>query len=157
MAGPALADLIPGDESPSGRLPVTWPKAVGQIPIYYNHKNTGRPPQADRMLPLEEIPVGAWQSSLADTSHYLDIGMDPEFPFGFGLTYSSFEYSQLEISPVRMRSGQKVEVSATLTNTGDRTATASAWAARRGCRGPRRCSRHRADSASTRRYRPARA
>lgn len=73
MAGPALADLLLGVESPTGRLPVTWPKGVGQIPIYYNHKNTGRPPQSERMIELEDIPVGAWQSSLHNTSHYLDL------------------------------------------------------------------------------------
>ena len=119
MAGPALVDLLLGVESPMGRLPVTWPKGVGQIPIYYNHKSTGRPPQAERMIELGDIPVGAWQSSLSNTSHYLDLGMEPEFPFGFGLTYSSFSYGDVEIRPQRLQPGQTVEISATVTNTGD--------------------------------------
>ena len=65
MAGPALTALLFGEESPSGRLPVTWPRSVGQIPIYYNHKRTGRPADPARLIPFEEIPIGAWQSSLA--------------------------------------------------------------------------------------------
>jgi beta-glucosidase len=118
-AGPALADLLLGIDSPMGRLPVTWPKGVGQIPIYYNHKNTGRPPQSERMIDLEDIPVGAWQSSLGNTSHYLDLGMEPEFPFGFGLTYARFSYSDVEVEPRRLQPGQAVRISATVTNTGD--------------------------------------
>lgn len=123
MAGSAVADLLFGVESPSGRLPVTWLKTAGQIPVYYNHKNTGRPPAADGMIALEDIPVGAWQSSLSNTSHYLDVGMHPEFPFGFGLTYSSFEYSGLEIEPGEVSPGQPIQISATITNTGTRAAT----------------------------------
>lgn len=123
MGGPALADLVLGKESPSGRLPVTWPKEVGQVPIYYNHKRTGRPPSPERMVPFDEIPVGAWQSSLANTSHYLDLGMDPQFPFGFGLTYSSFRYSDLVVSPSVAVAGEPIRVAATLQNTGTRTAT----------------------------------
>jgi beta-glucosidase len=123
QGGPALADLLLGRESPAGRLPVTWPKAVGQVPIYYNHKSTGRPPQRERMIPFEEIPVGAWQSSLGNTSHYLDLGMDPEFPFGFGLTYSTFRYSDLVVSPEVAVAGEPIRVAATLTNTGPRAAT----------------------------------
>lgn len=123
LAGPAIIDLLLGVESPSGRLPVTWPRGVGQIPVYYNHKNTGRPPQPERMIALQEIPKGAWQSSLSNTSHYLDLGMEPEFPFGFGLTYSTFTYGDLEIQPRQVRSGQTVTVSTTVTNSGDATAT----------------------------------
>ena len=123
QGGPALADLLLGRESPSGRLPVTWPKAVGQIPIYYNHKRTGRPPSPERMIPFEEIPVGAWQSSLANTSHYLDLGMDPEFPFGFGLTYSTFRYSDLAVTPAVAVPGEPIRVAATITNAGTRAAT----------------------------------
>ncbi len=122
MGGPAIADLLFGVASPSGRLPVTWPKAVGQIPLYYNHKSTGRPPNPDELIALEDIPVGAWQSSLANTSHYLDLGMHPEFPFGFGLTYASFEYSDLEVKPEQMTSRQPIVVSATISNTGSRRA-----------------------------------
>ena len=76
----ALTRLLLGDLSPAGRLPVTWPKTVGQVPIYYNHKNTGRPPDPDRIVPWEKIPVGAWQSSLSIKSYYLDAGMELDAP-----------------------------------------------------------------------------
>ncbi len=98
MAGPALTDLIFGEVSPSGRLPVTWPINVGQIPIYYNHKNTGRPAEEKDFVQMDEIPVGVWQSSLGNDSHYLDIGFRPAYPFGYGLTYSKFTYSNLQLS-----------------------------------------------------------
>jgi beta-glucosidase len=120
QGGPALADLLLGRASPSGRLPVTWPKAVGQIPVHYNHKNTGRPPRQERMTAFADIPVGAWQSSLGNTSHYLDLGMDPEFPFGFGLSYSTFTYASLEVAPAVVTPGQPIRVAATVTNTGSR-------------------------------------
>ncbi len=122
LAGPALTDLLLGVESPGGRLPVTWPKGVGQIPIYYNHKRTGRPPDPDRMIAIEEIPVGAWQSSLSNTSYYLDLGMNPEFPFGFGLSYSTFEYDAVRLSTDRLTPDGSIEIETTVTNSGDRKA-----------------------------------
>ncbi len=122
MGGPALVDLLFGDASPSGRLPVTWPKAAGQVPIYYNHKNTGRPPP-EELIAFDDIPVGAWQSSLSNTSHYLDLGARPQYPFGYGLTYSSFAYRDLEVGPAAVAMGGTVEVSATVANTGERVAT----------------------------------
>jgi len=109
-----------GDAEPGGRLPVTWPKTVGQVPIYYNHKNTGRPPVAGKLIAIEDIPVGAWQSSLANTSHYLDLGAEPAFPFGFGLGYTRFDYRDLEIEPVTMTADGAVTVSAVVENTGRR-------------------------------------
>jgi beta-glucosidase len=123
MAGPALADLLLGDASPSGRLPVSWPKVVGQIPVYYNHKATGRPFEPEKFTPIDEIEVGAWQSSLANTSHYMDLALAPEFPFGYGLTYSEFEYSDLSLSSAAMATNGSIDVSATITNTGDRAAS----------------------------------
>lgn len=120
MGGPALADLLLGDVSPSGRLPVSWPKAAGQIPIHYNHKSTGRPAPKDGLTSFEEIPVGAWQSSLSNTSRYLDLGTEPEFPFGFGLTYSTVEYSDLEVSKPSIELDGSIEIAATITNTGSR-------------------------------------
>lgn len=123
MGGPALHDLLLGKSSPSGRLPVTWPKTVGQIPIYYNHKNTGRPASKNSYTPIDDIPIEAWQSSLGNTSHYLDAGYTPQYPFGYGLTYSDFKYSDLRQSTKVLKAGEKMSVSVKLTNTGKRTAT----------------------------------
>ena len=129
MGGPAMADLLWGAASPSGRLPVTWPKTAGQSPIYYNHKNTGRPapaPGEKQPLSFDDIPVGAWQSSLSNTSRYLDAGSRPQFPFGYGLTYSTFEYGELSVEPATVSLGDPsatVTVRATLRNTGEGTAT----------------------------------
>ena len=123
MAGPALADLLFGVESPSGRLPVSWPYAVGQIPVHYNHKNTGRPANDDDFVHMDDIPIHAWQSSLGNDSHYLDLGFRPAFPFGYGLTYSEFEYSDLELSSDTLKMGTSIRVSATIANDGDREAT----------------------------------
>lgn len=123
MGGPALADVLFGKASPSGRLPVTWPKAAGQIPIYYNHKNTGRPPNDEDFVHIDDIPIGAWQSSLGNDSHYLDLGFRPEFPFGFGLTYTTFAYKDLRLDRKTVPPGGTLEVSAVVRNTGRRTAT----------------------------------
>jgi beta-glucosidase len=120
MGGPAIADVLFGATEPGGRLPVTWPKAVGQIPIYYNHANTGRPPVGETFVPIDEIPIGSWQSSLGNTSHYLDLGYEPQFPFGFGMGYTTFEYANLRVSPAQLSQGETIEVSADVTNTGSR-------------------------------------
>ncbi len=122
MGGPALADLLFGDAVPSGKLPVTFPVSVGQIPIYYNHNATGRPARGDEML-LPDIPLRASQTSLGNTSYYLDIGTKPLFPFGFGLSYTSFSYGEVRLSAGTIPIDGSVTVSATLTNTGDREAT----------------------------------
>ncbi|HEX5055697.1 MAG TPA: beta-glucosidase BglX, partial [Gammaproteobacteria bacterium] len=120
MGGPALARLIFGERAPEGRLPITWPKAVGQIPIYYNHKNTGRPPVPEKFVQLDDIPVEAWQSSLGNTSHYLDLGFTPQYPFGYGLGYTSFEYKDLSLSAAKIRLGDEIKVSAIVRNSGQR-------------------------------------
>jgi beta-glucosidase len=120
MGGPAIANVLVGRSEPGGRLPVTWPKAVGQIPIYYNHTNTGRPPIGETFVPIDEIPIGAWQSSLGNTSHYLDLGYEPQFPFGFGLGYTTFIYTNIHLSQERIALGGVIEVSADVTNTGSR-------------------------------------
>lgn len=122
MAGPALADLLTGDRSPSGRLPLTWPVAVGQVPIYYNQKNTGRPASGE-FKPLDKLPAETRQSILGFTSFYLDIGYHPAYPFGHGLTYSKFSYKDLELSATQVPLGGSIEVSATIRNTGGREAT----------------------------------
>ncbi len=122
MGGPAIADILLGKESPSGRLPVTIPKHVGQVPLYYSHTSTGRPPVAN-LRP----PIGAglldYQNGQKYTSHYLDTDPFPLFPFGFGLTYSKFAYEGLELSTARLSAGQTLAVRAKLTNIGDVTAT----------------------------------
>lgn len=123
MGGPALADLIFGNRSPSGKLPVSWPKAVGQIPIYYNHKNTGRPADKESFVQIDDIPVGAWQSSLGNKSHYLDLGFTPQYPFGYGLSYTRFDYKNIRVSSKTIGPGDTLEISATLHNSGNREGT----------------------------------
>ena len=118
MGGPAIVDLIFGKESPSGKLPVTFPKVVGQIPIYYNHKNTGRPPNKDKFVHIDDIPVRAWQTSLGNESHYLDAGYKPQFPFGFGLSYTEFGYSNLILSDAVIWMGDDITISAVIKNRG---------------------------------------
>jgi beta-glucosidase len=123
MGGPAIADVLFGATEPGGRLPVTWPKSVGQIPIYYNHTNTGRPPIGESFVPIDDIPIGAWQSSLGNTSHYLDLGYEPQFPFGFGLRYTTVSYANIKVSSDTIQLGGTIEVSAAVTNTGKRRGT----------------------------------
>jgi beta-glucosidase len=123
MAGPAISDLLQGVANPSGKLPVTWPKEVGQIPIYYNHPNTGRPADPKTFVAIQDIPVEAWQSSLGNNSHYLDAGYEPQFPFGFGLSYTTFSYENLKIEKTVLKDNDKLIVSALITNTGNTTGT----------------------------------
>lgn len=125
MAGPAISDVVLGVVNPSGKLPVTWPKEVGQIPIYYNHPNTGRPADPKTFVAIQDIPVEAWQSSLGNNSHYLDAGYEPQFPFGFGLSYTTFSYDHLKIEKTVLKNNnsEKLNVSAIITNTGKHTGT----------------------------------
>lgn len=118
MGGPAIWDLLFGKENPSGKLPVTFVREVGQIPMYYNHNNTGRP--AQWVVSLDEIPMEAPQTSLGNTSFYLDSGDKPLFPFGYGLSYTKFEYSGLKLSSDKIKPGEILTVKATVKNTGDR-------------------------------------
>jgi beta-glucosidase len=120
MAGPALADLLFGVASPSAKLPVTFPKTEGQIPVYYAHKNTGRPPTGRTLTLIDDIPPRARQSSLGDASRYLDIGYEPLYPFGYGLSYTSFRYANLRLASGRMKRDGTLRVEVDLTNTGDR-------------------------------------
>ncbi|MBN1972476.1 MAG: glycoside hydrolase family 3 C-terminal domain-containing protein [Sedimentisphaerales bacterium] len=119
MTGSAVADLIFGIESPSGKLPITFPKTEGQIPIYYNHKNTGRPPEGKQLTMIDDIPLRAYQSSLGDAARYLDIGYKPLYPFGYGLSYTQFEYANLKLSSDKVKLGDNIKVSVDVTNTGD--------------------------------------
>ena len=118
MAGPALAELLFGVVSPSGKLPVTFPRHVGQIPMYYNHKRTGKPASDGTWERLDDIPAEAPQLSIGNTSHYLDYGFEPMYPFGFGLSYSSFEIFDVTIENPRVKVGETIRVNAKLKNTG---------------------------------------
>ncbi len=115
MGGPAIADLLFGDHSPSGKLPVTFPRTVGQIPLYYNHKNTGRPPiEVER-----KMPMGTPLDPVGFCSCYLDAETTPQFPFGFGLTYSTLSYG-----PTTAKAeGNSFIIAAEVTNTGSRAVT----------------------------------
>ena len=119
MGGPAIADLLLGAESPCGKLPVSFPQAVGQVPVYYNHKNTGRPP-APRQ---RGVPVGTPLDPEGFTSKYLDVDPTPLFPFGFGLGYTTFDYTDLRLSSTQLALGESLEATVTITNTGDREGT----------------------------------
>lgn len=122
MGGPAIAQLIFGDETPSGKTPITFPKNVGQIPIYYNHNMTGRPYNGTETM-LYDIPLRAGQTSLGNTSYWLDSTFEPEFPFGYGLTYTTFEYSAPEIEMTEYVENDTIRACVTIRNTGDKEAT----------------------------------
>ncbi|MDR3182907.1 MAG: beta-glucosidase BglX [Planctomycetaceae bacterium] len=121
MGGEALAELLFGKAVPTGKLPVSYPLSVGQTPIHYNHKNTGRP--AQRTAQLEDLPLEAVQASQGNVSCYLDAGRDPLFPFGFGLSYTQYRYDNLTLSADKLPSGGSVTVGCTVTNTGERDGT----------------------------------
>jgi len=118
MGGAAVADLLFGVESPSGKLPVTFPRAVGQIPIYYNQKRGGKPPSPETTVLIDDIPVRAPQTSIGNTSYHLDAGYKPLFPFGHGLSYTTFEYANLRLDRTVLRIGEALTVSVELKNTG---------------------------------------
>jgi beta-glucosidase len=104
-AGNAIGDVLFGDVNPSGKLTTTFPQNVGQIPIYYSHMNTGRP--------LEQ---GKWFQKFR--SNYLDVSNEPVYPFGYGLSYTSFNYSNITLSKDQMHPTDKITASVTVTNTG---------------------------------------
>ncbi len=118
MAGPAITDLLFGKESPSGKLPVTFVKGAGQIPFYYYRKNTGRPASGQSFTPIDSIPAVNPQISVGDKSFHLDYGFTPLFPFGFGLSYTTFDYSDIELSSQVMKMDGTLTVRARVTNTG---------------------------------------
>lgn len=103
-AGAAIVDVLFGSANPSGRLTMSFPRNVGQIPIYYNAKSTGRPYD-----PKEKY-----------RSKYLDVGNDPLYPFGYGLSYTTFDYGDVSLSSARLKPGGTIKVSAKVTNTGSR-------------------------------------
>jgi len=102
--GHAVADVLLGKASPGGRLPVSFPRATGQEPLYYNHKPTGRPPRAEEKY----------------TSKYVDVPWTPLYPFGYGLTYTTFAYDSLRLSRRRLGLDDTLEVVVSVTNTGRR-------------------------------------
>lgn len=104
-AGNAIANVLVGDYNPSGKLPMSFPRTEGQIPIYYNYLNTGRPAPDNNQMPNYR-------------SGYIDLQKSPKFAFGYGLSYTTFKYEGLKLSDSVMRAGKNIEVSFTLTNTG---------------------------------------
>jgi beta-glucosidase len=118
MAGPAIAELLFGIESPSGKLPATFPRMVGQIPIYCSQKNTGKPPSPEHVIHISEIPVHAPQTSLGMSAFHLDAGYRPLFPFGFGLSYADFRYERIRASAAEITLGQSIRISADVSNVG---------------------------------------
>jgi beta-glucosidase len=104
-AGHAIADVLFGDVNPSGKLTTTWPQNTGQVPLYYNHKNTGRP-----------LGEGKWFEKFK--TNYLDVTNDPLFPFGFGLSYTTFQYGDVKLSSTQLKGNQKLTVTVPVTNKG---------------------------------------
>ena len=105
-AGYAISDVLFGDVNPSGKLTTTWPQNIGQVPMYYNHKNTGRP-----------LAEGKWFQKFR--SNYLDVSNDPVYPFGYGLSYTNFTYGDLKLSSTSLKGNQTLTASVTVTNSGN--------------------------------------
>ena len=122
MGGPAIVDLLFGIEVPSGKLPVTFPKMVGQIPIYYARKNTGKPADPESFVHIDDIAVNTPQTSTGMTAMHLDAGFEPLFPFGFGMSYSEFSYENIGTSNKAIEMGGSVKISAEVKNLGIFTA-----------------------------------
>jgi beta-glucosidase len=106
-AGDAIADVLFGDVNPSGKLTMTFPQNVGQVPLYYAHKNTGRPLS------------GPWFQKFQ--SNYLDVSNEPLYPFGFGLSYTTFDYGDVKISNKEMNTNDELTITCEVTNTGERS------------------------------------
>ena len=122
MGGPALADLIKGKAVPSGKTPMTFLRDAGQAPFYYNHNNSGRPCNGTETL-LDDIPAEAGQTSLGCTSYYLDTGYGPHLPFGYGLSYTTFEYGTPILDKTVICKDGMIQASVELRNTGKYKAT----------------------------------
>ncbi|MDH5254851.1 MAG: glycoside hydrolase family 3 C-terminal domain-containing protein, partial [Gammaproteobacteria bacterium] len=118
MGGPAIADLLFGRSSPSGRLPVSFPRMVGQLPLYYNQKNTGKPPSPASIVLMDDIEPHARQLSVGMSAYHLDAGYQPLYPFGFGLSYGDFAYHGLALTRHVIAAGEAFEASVVLTNRG---------------------------------------
>lgn len=118
MGGPAIARLLFGDAVPSGKLTITFPRTVGQIPIYYAHLNTGRPALETEL----GTPLGTPANPKGYTSKYIDVDFTPEYPFGYGLSYTTFHYSSPHLSTNQLRGNGRITVSAEVANTGSKDA-----------------------------------
>ena len=105
-AGDAIADVVFGDVSPSGKLTTSFPRAVGQLPLYYNHLSTGRPDTDDTTFNRYG-------------SNYIDQSNEPLYPFGYGLSYTTFRYGNLQLSAERMAKGGQLKVTVPVTNSGE--------------------------------------
>jgi beta-glucosidase len=105
-AGYAISDVLFGDVNPSGKLSTTFPQNIGQVPIFYNHKNTGRP-----------LPEGKWFQKFR--SNYLDVSNEPLYPFGYGLSYTTFTYGDVKLSSTSVKGNQRLSASITVTNSGN--------------------------------------
>ena len=109
-AGNAITDVLFGKVNPSGKLPMTFPRSLGQVPLYYNHKNTGRPLSAEK---TEKCEYERFRSNFMDECN------TPLYPFGYGLSYTQFNYSDIAVSNTNPKGNQTIQASVTLTNTGD--------------------------------------
>jgi beta-glucosidase len=119
MGGLAIAELLFGEASPSGKLPVSFPRVLGQIPIYYAQKNSGRPASEEKYVYIDNVPERAPQTSLGMAATHLDTHFTPLYPFGFGLSYARFEYHEVGISCSEIKIGSVFEVSLMLENISD--------------------------------------
>ena len=106
QAGNAIADVLFGDYNPSGKLPITFPRSIGQVPIFYSAKNTGRPMEVD--------PKNKYTSKYLDESNY------PLYPFGYGLSYTTFAYGDIQLSAEEITSNDTLTITCSITNTGKR-------------------------------------
>lgn len=117
MGGPAIADILFGKVNPGGKTPVTFPRMLGQLPLYYAQNNTGRPANPSEML-IDEIPVEVGQTSVGCRSFYLDAGTGPLYPFGYGKSYTSFDFSNLKLSADKIKTDGTLDITVDVTNTG---------------------------------------
>lgn len=119
MGGPAIADILFGIATPTGKLPVTFPRKVGQVPIYYGQKHSGKPASEEAYVHMDNIPVRSAQTSLGMAATHLDTHFSPLFPFGFGLSYTQFSYQNIELNPKTYSKGETLLVRVLLTNIGN--------------------------------------
>jgi len=118
MGGPAIKDVLFGMKVPSGKLPVSFPKSSGQIPIYYNHRRSGKPASYETFTHIDDIPSRAAQTSVGNTSFHLDDGFEPLFPFGYGMGFSKISYHDIELSGRTINKTGQITVCVEIINQG---------------------------------------